>query len=106
MRRGRRRAGHLDEVELRLVWILGGPRTGSTWLLDLLTYPLTPSAETRSGVALRPSPTDVRPVALPVNEPYLGVHLAPIVTVHPVGILTPAEVREDDPSYFFDESYA
>lgn len=96
----------LDDVESRLVWILGGPRTGSTWLLDLLVYPLTHDARAASGAALRSHETRIRPAAVPVNEPYLGVHLAPIVTVHSVGVFTPAEVRENDPSYFFDERYA
>jgi hypothetical protein len=102
----RRRSGPLDDIESRLVWILGGPRTGSTWLLDLLTYPLTPDSERRSGTALRPGDTRARPRAIPINEPYLGVHLAPVVTVHPARVFTAAEVREDDPSYFFDERYA
>src|SRR4029453_693348 len=44
--------------------------------------------------------------AVPVNEPCLGVHLGPIVTVHPIGVFTAAEVRADDPSYFFDSRWA
>ncbi len=42
---------------------------------------------------------------MPINEPYLGAHLAPIETIHPLGIFTPAEVREGDPSYFFAEEF-
>jgi hypothetical protein len=103
---GRTRKRQLADVEERVVWILGGPRTGSTWLLDLLTYPLTADPERHSGVGLRPGATATRPVAMPVNEPYLGVHLAPVVTIHPVGVFTPAEIREDDPSYFFDDRWA
>jgi hypothetical protein len=101
---GRRRAA-LDDVESRTVWILGGPRTGSTWLLDLLTYPLTPDSDGPGGSVVRPGDSGARPAAVPINEPYLGVHLAPIVTIHPVGVFTPAETREDDPSYFFDERW-
>lgn len=50
----------------------------------------------------------VRPVAVPINEPYLGTHLAPIVSagVHPVNVFTPADVRAGDPSYFLDARYA
>lgn len=89
-----------------MVWLLGGPRTGSTWLLDLLCYPLTADAESASGAAMRTAETAARPVLVPINEPYLGVHLAPIVTVHPSGVFTAADVREKDPSYFFDERYS
>jgi hypothetical protein len=108
LRRGSR-STDLDGVESRLVWILGGPRTGSTWLLELLAYPLAPSAEETSGVAMRPVRTGVRPYAIPINEPYLGVHLAPIVTSGPTGVFTAAEARAllgPDPSYFFNEHYA
>jgi hypothetical protein len=94
-----------DDLEPRLVWILGGPRTGSTWLLELLAYPLTPAEQEDSGAALRTPDTSVRPVAVPINEPYLGVHLAPIVTVHSVGVFTAAEARDGDASYFFDPRY-
>jgi Sulfotransferase family len=90
------------------VWILGGPRTGSTWLLELLTYPLTPSADSPSGAARRGN-SAVRPFALPVNEPYLGMHLAPIVSYGRGGVFTAAEAREllgPDPSYFFAKHYA
>jgi hypothetical protein len=93
-------------LEDRLVWILGGPRTGSSWLLDLMTYPLTADSDAACGASMRDGTTGVRPHAIPINEPYLGVHLAPIVTIHQLGIFTPAEVREGDASYFFDERYA
>jgi hypothetical protein len=100
----RRRGTSGGDLEGRLVWIVGGPRTGSSWLLDLLTYPLR-AAPTRTGVALRDPTTDLRPFALPINEPYLGAHLAPIETIHPFGVFTPAEVRDGDPSYFFAPEY-
>jgi hypothetical protein len=93
-------------LEDRLVWILGGPRTGSSWLLDLMTYPLTADSDAACGASMRDGTTGVLPHAIPVNEPYLGVHLAPIVAIHQLGIFTPAEVREGDASYFFDERYA
>jgi hypothetical protein len=93
-------------LEDRLVWILGGPRTGSSWLLDLITYPLAADSDAACGASMRDGTTGVRPRAVPINEPYLGVHLAPIVAIHQLGIFTPAEVREGDASYFFDERYA
>jgi hypothetical protein len=95
-------------VESRLVWILGGPRTGSTWLLELLTYPLSPSAESPSGAARREG-VRRRPYAVPINEPYIGMHLAPVVSYGAGGVFTAAEARGllgPDPSYFFAEHYA
>jgi Sulfotransferase family len=107
-RPGKSRGSELDELESRLVWILGGPRTGSTWLLELLTYPLTPSAQSPSGAGMREQ-SSVCPFAIPVNEPYLGMHLAPIVSFGSGGVFTAAEARNllgPDPSYFFAEDYA
>ena len=49
-----------QRFEERLVWIVGSPRTGSTWLLYLLAH---------------------HQRILPVNEPEFGLHLAP---QHPV----------------------
>jgi len=108
VRFGKSRGADLDELESRLVWIVGGPRTGSTWLLELLTYPLTPSAQSSSGAGMREQ-SSVRPFAIPVNEPYLGMHLAPIVSFGSGGVFTAAEARNllgPDPSYFFAEDYA
>jgi hypothetical protein len=30
----------VDEIERKLVWMFGSPRTGSTWLLEMLAHPL------------------------------------------------------------------
>ena len=49
-----RRKPSLDDVESRLIWIFGSPRSGSTWLMALLR-----SVE---GV-------------LGINEPLIGAHL-------------------------------
>src|SRR6266550_1206004 len=53
---GRRRAG--ARFESQLVWLLGSPRSGSTWLLTLLS--------------------EHRDVA-PIDEPLIGEHLAPFL---------------------------
>jgi len=74
-------------------------------LQDLLVHPLIADATAASGVGRRAAASVVPIRAVPVNEPYLGVHLAPIVTVHPIGVFTPAEVRAEDPSYFFDTTW-
>ncbi len=87
-----------------MVWILGGPRTGSSWLMNLITHPLVAVAA-GSGSAPRPGQSGATAYAIPINEPYLGAHLAPIETLHPVGVFTPAEVREGDPSYFFSPQF-
>jgi len=109
MSRENRESNRLDEVESRVVWILGGPRTGSTWLMELLVYPLAASPEALSGSKMRRPEGHARPYAVPVNEPYLGVHLAPVMISGDAGVFTAAEVRRmfgSDPSYFFDDRYA
>src|SRR5688500_16697304 len=80
-----------DALESRLVWILGSPRSGSTWLLSLMAA----------------SPRIVR-----VDEPGIGVHLGVLVAeaagpsaVGDAGGLVFRELREDDPDYFFSNRY-
>jgi hypothetical protein len=73
--------------EEQLVWIVGSPRTGSTWLLNLIAW--------HSRV-------------VPVNEPRIGFHLTPFDRVampglpeeydHVVSLLP--EARSDNPQYF------
>ncbi len=81
-----------DALESRLVWILGSPRSGSTWLLSLMAA----------------SPRVVR-----VDEPGIGVHLGVLVAEaagpSAVGLdaggLVFRELREDDPDYFFSNRF-
>jgi hypothetical protein len=94
--------------ESRLVWMFGSPRTGSTWLLHLLTFPLRVTAERRSGSTM-PRKAPVKPLAVPINEPYLPHHLTPTLD----GFAEPGAssfllnpMRVDDPSYFFAEAFA
>lgn len=79
-------------LENRLVWIFGSPRSGSTWLLELLTD----HEEIRG-----------------INEPLIGEHLGPILSdrpgVRPCDLTTrdftfPRLARGVD-SYFFSERY-
>jgi hypothetical protein len=42
----------VDEIERRLVWMFGSPRTGSTWLLEMLAHPLI--LEAREPLGFRP----------------------------------------------------
>ena len=43
-------------LESRLVWLFGSPRSGSTWLLQMLGE---------------------HPRIVPINEPLIGFHLSP-----------------------------
>jgi hypothetical protein len=94
--------------ESRLVWIFGSPRTGSTWLLHLLTFPLRLTTGRPSGSTM-PRKAPVRPLAVPINEPYLPNHLTPILD----GFAEPGApsfllnaTRAHDPNYFFSEAFA
>jgi hypothetical protein len=110
--------------ESRLAWIFGSPRCGSTWLLDLLCYPLEPTPNAPAGV-VGPGPRValrrrirrpwLRPglQAVPINEPYLPQHMIPLVPVRfdPADLSSRAtvtlnETRAGDPNYFFCDEYA
>jgi Sulfotransferase family len=67
-----------EDLESRLVWIWGSPRSGSTWLLRLLTHPLNLDDSAPLGFH-RPPGWDGEPDVLPVNESFLANHLSPLV---------------------------
>ncbi len=123
--------------ESRLAWIFGSPRTGSTWLLDLLTFPLRHVFDQASGAviprpllarraimpthqsapprrllaqrAIMPRRLSVQPAAVPINEPYVAHHLAPILEPHHEsggGHFLLNTSRADDPNYFFADAFA
>ena len=71
-------------LEARLVWILGSPRSGSSWLMRMLSG--------RSELAT-------------INEPYLGVHLVPMGGTVEAGEYFEHGQRAEDPSYFFARRY-
>ena len=98
--------------ESRLAWILGAPRTGSTWLLRLLIHPWILARGTMSGMRA-PLPRRRRlPEVVPIDETYLLHHLAPLRPL-------PAELAEQPPTdafvingerrghpgYFFSDGY-
>jgi hypothetical protein len=96
------------EFESRLAWILGSPRTGSTWLMRLLIYPLRPTNERPWGSTM-PRRASVQPVAVPINEPYLAHHLTPTLegfTEPGARISVLNSMRSGDPSYFFSDAFA
>ena len=100
----------LDSVERRLVWMMGSPRTGSTWLLRLLLHPW--------GVGRTPTgidPSRFRPRGgnvIPVNESYLAHHIGPMRDPLPPPeaaadtSVVLNDLRRSDPAYFFSDEYA
>lgn len=99
----------LESIERRLVWIMGSPRSGSTWLLRLLAYPW--------GVGRGPSGLDksrfrpAGPAVVPVNESYLPQHLAPLRSPLPKAStgrrnILLNDLRATDPAYFFSDAFS
>lgn len=90
MRRRRGRLGACDDSSL--VWMLGSPRTGSTWLLNVLAI-----ADRIVGC----------------DEPGIGYHLslfsADVMGPHPVAFDASPSVlpagRAGDPQYFFSDQF-
>jgi hypothetical protein len=104
-------AVQMRTLQPRLVWIFGSPRSGSTWLLQLLCHPLVPDDEAPTGVRRLDAPGAGRPPAIPINEPYAQQHLVPTVSVDLGGTggeahATLQEFRHATPSYFLSDRYA
>jgi hypothetical protein len=82
----------LDRREDRLLWIFGSSRSGSTWLLRML-----------SGLG----------GAVPIDDPHLGHHLGvwrPIPLAWAAADADPeltilSEIKREKPSYFFSDRY-
>jgi Sulfotransferase family len=81
----------LRQTERRLVWILGSPRSGSTWLMNLLC---------------------INNDAVRVNEPGIGVHLGAmldsVLPVEPAGkpaIYRLDQFRHDYKGYFLSSEW-
>ncbi len=67
------------ELERRIVWMWGSPRSGSTWLLRQLAWPLFPEPEATT-IFRTPGPErdPGRPYdLLPVDESFISNHLSP-----------------------------
>jgi hypothetical protein len=65
-----------SELESKLVWIWGSPRSGSTWLLEMLCHPFQADPRSPVGFKWRQGWAGTAP-ALPVNEFQMSAHLAP-----------------------------
>lgn len=76
--------GELGELEGKLVWIFGSPRSGSSWMMRLLT---------------------ARPEIAMINESYVPAHLVPIGGEVEAGEYYEHGERAGDPSYFFARDY-
>jgi hypothetical protein len=100
-------------LESRLVWILGSPRTGSTWLLRLLVHPWILARSDPTGMRAPLGHRNIpRPDVVPVDESYLLHHLTPLRSV-PDGEQQPPTAdfvinggRRGEPGYFFSDEYA
>ena len=97
-----------EELEPRMVWIFGSPRTGSTWLLELLAHPL--SLEARDPLGFR-APAQLGAVDLvPINESLLPTHLMPPQPEDPPArsrpwIRVPTDTFGDLGAYFFSQHF-
>ena len=80
------------ELESRIVWLFGSPRSGSTWLLQMPVAPADPL----------------------MNEPTIGFHLSPFLSNEPgyraedldLGTFTLRRAMRDDPERFFARAFA
>jgi sulfotransferase family protein len=102
-----------DAFESQLAWILGSPRTGSTWILRLLIHPWILARGTMSGMRA-PLPTRRRdlPSVIPIDETYLLQHLAPLRPLPddlaeqpPTDAFVINGERRGQPGYFFSDGY-
>jgi hypothetical protein len=64
------------ELESKLLWIFGSPRTGSTWLLEMLCHPLKVDPASDVGFKWREG-WQGDASALPVNEFLITSHIVP-----------------------------
>jgi hypothetical protein len=84
-------AGDRD-LESRLVWLLGSPRSGSSWVFNMLSE---------------------HPAVVAINEPLIGDHLAPFLCdrrgVHPADFdrsnFSLRRVRRGASAYFFADEF-
>jgi hypothetical protein len=104
-------AEEIAALEERLVWIWGSPRSGSTWLLRLLSHPLDPDPEAALGFRL-PERTEAREFdAVPVDETFISNHLSPALADPRIadGRWVPGSLNNllaTKPAYVFSDEYA
>ena len=82
-----------EDLEPSLTWIYGSPRTGSTWLLELLCHPLALDLDPASELGFAWPDDLAEPArALPIDGLQISAHLAPAVFGHSVD----TEVMEEE----------
>lgn len=97
-------------LESSLVWIFGSPRTGSTWLTEMLCDPARIDPGREAGFSVGPAVTE--PIdSIPVNEFLLAKHIAPAFgePVRRGADLYPASLNNymaHKPAYLFGEQAA
>jgi hypothetical protein len=100
-----------EELEAKLIWIYGSPRTGSTWLLEMLCDPLAPDRSNPLGFSW-PESWSSPAFGLPMDEFLISAHLVPSQggTVEIGNALYPATLNSlwarRRPSYAFSEEFA
>jgi hypothetical protein len=72
------------DISSRLIWMLGSPRTGSTWLMQLFA--------------------EIPEISV-IDESYIPLHLVPIDHALSDGEYFQEGPRADDPHYFFAKRY-
>lgn len=103
-------------LESRITWIWGSPRSGSTWLLKLLSHPLAPDPELPLGFEpprREPGTGSSRGFdSLPIDETFISNHLAPALADPRLvdGRWVPGTINNllaaAKPAYAFSEEYA
>jgi Sulfotransferase family len=101
-----------SDLEARLAWIWGSPRSGSTWLLEQLCHPLEPTVSASAGfrVANQSGEAVQSFDAVPVDESFISNHLAPAFgdPVEIDGRYVPATLNNyarGKPSYAFSTAF-
>jgi hypothetical protein len=102
--------GELSSLESRIVWIWGSPRSGSTWLLQLLADPLDPDPEDQLGFRLPEALPSAGVDAIPVDETFISNHLAPALGDPRIveGRWVPGTINNllaPKPTYAFSDEY-
>ena len=99
-------------LESRLVWMMGSPRTGTTWLLRMLVHPWILADGDPTGIKRPMRAGGDLPAVVPLDETYLLHHMTPLkpMFVEPETVPDPAELllnstRSEHPAYFFSEAF-
>lgn len=98
-------------LESQLLWVWGSPRSGSSWLLQLLSHPLKPDPDLPLGFRLPANPAPWPHDSVPIDETFLSNHMAPALADPRLvdGRWVPGTINNllaDKPAYAFSNEYA